>query len=106
MTTYARLVDGFALDCQVAECTADLSGRYHPEWFSRQSFVVVPDGTIHGAENNGDGTFTNPSLTLENIAPIELSDIEKLQAIVTAIAGKVGVDVQQAVDSAAAARGA
>lgn len=60
MTTYARLVDGFAVDCQVAANTAELSARFHPDWYAAHPFSVVPDGTLHGAKDNGNGTFTNP----------------------------------------------
>lgn len=58
MTTYARIVDGHAVDIVVTP--PELNERFHPEWLARQNFVVVPDGTEHGATDNNDGTFTNP----------------------------------------------
>lgn len=61
MTTYARLVGGVALDCQVAGSTTELAARFHPAWLADNSFTVVPDGTTHGAKDNGNGTFTNPT---------------------------------------------
>jgi len=61
MTTYARIVSGYALDCQVAATATELSARFHPDWLTANPFTVVPDGTIHGAKDNGDGTFTNPT---------------------------------------------
>lgn len=60
MTTYARLVNGHALDCQVAASVADLAERFHPAWLAANPFSIVPDGTLHGAKDNGNGTFTNP----------------------------------------------
>lgn len=60
MKTFARLIDGRALDCQPAANDADLSARFHPDWLARNPFVVVPDGTISNAVDNGNGTFTNP----------------------------------------------
>ena len=60
MTTFARLVNGFALDCRVHATATELAACFHPEWLAANPFVVVPDGTIHGAKDNGNGTFTNP----------------------------------------------
>lgn len=60
MTTFARIVDGYALDCHVAASAAELAARFHPEWLARNPFIVVPDGTLHGAKDNGNGTFSNP----------------------------------------------
>lgn len=61
MSTFARIFDGFALDCQVADSEMELASRFHPEWLSNNPFVIVPGGTLHGARDNGDGTFTNPA---------------------------------------------
>lgn len=58
MTTYARLINGYAVD--VVTTPPALTERFHPEWLARQNFVVVPDGTKNNAADNGDGTFTNP----------------------------------------------
>lgn len=62
MTTYARIVDGRAYDCQTASSPAELAKRYHPQWLAANPFTVVPDGTLHGAVDNGNGTFTNPPI--------------------------------------------
>lgn len=48
MTTYARLVDGFALDVQSAASANDLAARYHADWLAKNQFSVVPDDTLHG----------------------------------------------------------
>ena len=61
MKTFARIVDGFAIDIQIADSLADLATRFNPEWLARNPFTQVPDGTEHGAFDNGDGTFTNPT---------------------------------------------
>lgn len=58
MTTYARIVEGRAVDVVVTPPL--LEERFHPDWLAQQSFIVVPDGTENGAKDNGDGTFTNP----------------------------------------------
>lgn len=58
MTTYARIVDGRAQDVVVTPPA--LSERFHPEWLAKQNFVVIPDGAVSGAIDNGNGTFTNP----------------------------------------------
>jgi len=61
MTTFARIVGGYAVDCQTASSIEVLATRFHPEWLAKNPFVIVPDGTLHGALDNGNGTFTNPS---------------------------------------------
>ncbi len=60
MTTFARLADGYALDCQHADTATQLAARFHPDWLAAHPFIQVPDGTLHGARDNGNGTFTNP----------------------------------------------
>lgn len=59
MTTFARIVQGFAIDCRVHATATELAACFHPEWLAAHPFVVVPDGTQHGAKDNGNGTFTN-----------------------------------------------
>jgi hypothetical protein len=60
MSTYARIKDGFAVDVIVTP--PELVDRFHPEWLSRHTFIIVPDGTKHGAKDNGNGTFTNTAV--------------------------------------------
>lgn len=73
MSTFARLVDGFALDCQEASSMQELSTRFHPDWFVKNPFISVPDGTRHGARDNGNGTFTNPPASAGAAIPHVLS---------------------------------
>lgn len=63
MTTYARIVDDRAVDVVVSP--PSLEERFNAEWLSRQVFVVVPDGTVSGAKDNHDGTFSNPPSTVD-----------------------------------------
>lgn len=60
MTTFARVIDGSTVDCQVAANQAELAKRFHPDWLARNPFIQVPDGTQASAKDNLDGTFTNP----------------------------------------------
>lgn len=48
MTTYARLVDGHALDCCVHANAEELAACFHPEWLAANPFSAVPDDTRHG----------------------------------------------------------
>lgn len=64
MTTFARVNNGFAEDCRVHASATELAACFHPDWLAAHPFVVVPNGTIHGAKDNGDGTFTNPQPTI------------------------------------------
>ncbi len=58
MTTYARIVNGRTADIVVTP--PSLESRYHPDWLARNTFIVVPDGTLDNARDNGDGTYSNP----------------------------------------------
>ena len=87
MTTYARLVNGFALDCQVAASAAELAARFHPAWLAANPFTVVPDGTIHGARDNGNGTFTNPPPTPVVTVDKILLRKEARDHVITALGG-------------------
>lgn len=60
MTTYAHIVDGYTTDVRIHASATELAACFHPEWLAKNPFTVVPDGTQHGAKDNGDGTFTNP----------------------------------------------
>lgn len=59
MVTFARVINSVAVDVQVASSATDLAARFHPDWLAAHPFVVVPDGTTHGAHDNGNGTFSN-----------------------------------------------
>lgn len=73
MTTFARIVDGIALDCQHADSEIQLSARFHPEWLATHPFIIVPDGTCHGARANGDGSYTNPIMVPQVLDDLVIS---------------------------------
>lgn len=64
MTTYAQVHSGIAhnvIPRAPEEC-------FPASWIEKETdagrpFSVVPDGTKHGARDNGNGTFTNPAST-------------------------------------------
>lgn len=62
MTTFARIVGGVAIDCRVHATATELAACFHAEWLAANPFIVVPDGTVHGARDNGNGTFSNPAI--------------------------------------------
>ena len=60
MTKYARIRDGFCTDVyRVPEDygTFELLNKCLPGG----GFIVVPDNTVHGAKDNGNGAYTNPT---------------------------------------------
>jgi len=58
MITYARIVDGYAVDVTITP--PELNEQFNPDWLKNHPFIQVPNGTQHGAVDNGDGTYTNP----------------------------------------------
>lgn len=86
MTTYAHIVDGHTTNVVVTP--PDLSLRFHPDWLAANPFVVVPDGTLHGARDNGDGTFSNPPAPAPP-APPELNATEQVNAMTRARAAEL-----------------
>ena len=96
MSTYARIVDGFAVDIVVEPPL--LAERFNPDWMAAQTFIVVPDGTIHGASDNGDGTFTNPPpATPPDVISVSdpIADLsDQIQALSDAIAAAVPAAAQ------------
>lgn len=57
MTTWAQVADGNVINV----VTAEPARCFTAEWLENNPpFLIVPDGTQHGATSNGDGTFTNP----------------------------------------------
>lgn len=63
MPKFGRLEGGQILDVQenvnIAAYRARFSAALLAAW--GDTIRQVPDGTVHGAEDNGDGTYTNPS---------------------------------------------
>ena len=60
MTTFAHTETGKALDPHQNDIEAKYRARFNPALIANWSIVQVPDGTLHGATDNGDGTYTNP----------------------------------------------
>lgn len=62
---YAKVQNGTANFVVDVSTQADVAKCFHPDWLSSQGGVdawsEVPSGTQHGATDNGDGTFTNPT---------------------------------------------
>jgi hypothetical protein len=57
---YAHTETGRALDPQFDSDAGKYAARFTAEVIENWSIVQVPDDTLHGALDNGDGTFTNP----------------------------------------------
>lgn len=59
MTTFAHIENGYVIDPYDHATIAEYKSRFGAladQWV----IVSVPSGTVHGAKDNGDGTFTNP----------------------------------------------
>ena len=68
MTKYARNKDGFLTDVwRVPEDYPTIEIR--DRCLGAANWIVVPDSAIHGAKDNGDGTYTNP------VAPVLMRPI-------------------------------
>jgi len=69
MTKYARVQDGFLTDVwRVPEDYPDTQTRDRA--LGPDGWVVVPDDAAHGAKDNGDGTYTNPSTVVQLLPQI------------------------------------
>lgn len=70
MTTYARIVGGFAVD--VVTTPPALSEQFNAEWLAKQTFYPAPDGTLHGRTGvvNGDGSVTWGANPQSSAAPV------------------------------------
>ena len=62
---FAKIENGKANYAVSVATQADVAKCFHPDWLANQGGVSewsqVPAGTMHGATDNGDGTFTNPT---------------------------------------------
>lgn len=59
MTKYARIKETHLIDVwRVPEDYPDLATR--DRCLGADGWIEVPDDAVHGAHDNGDGTFTNP----------------------------------------------
>ena len=87
MTTFARLVNGFALDCRVHASATEMAACFHPDWLAANPFVVVPDGTMHGAKDNGNGTFSNPIVAPPPVVDLLLARSDLIDHLITQLGG-------------------
>lgn len=60
MSLFAHVETGAALDPQENKTADEYLKRYAGELTKQWVVKQVPDGTVHGAKDNGDGTYTNP----------------------------------------------
>ncbi len=67
MSTFARIVNGVALDVAVTPPT--LASRFHPDWLAANPFTAVPDNDTNGhplqsgaVTLDGGVSFTNPAV--------------------------------------------
>lgn len=100
MTTFARSVGGFLVDIQTAASATELAARFHPDWLAKNTFIVVPDGMLHGAVDNGNGTYINhkPATPdpIQPPPPPPPDPIEVLTAKVQALSDAIAVAVPAA----------
>lgn len=61
MPLYAHTESGFAHDPQQNASPAEYAARFHASVSGAWQIVQVPDGTLHGAKDNGGGNYTNPT---------------------------------------------
>lgn len=66
MPTFAKISGGKANNVVICANQAAVAQCFHPDWLAAQggtmAWTQVPDGTRHGATDNGNGTFTNPAV--------------------------------------------
>lgn len=103
---YAKIIDGVANNPVPAETREEVAKYFNAEWLSRQGGVEawkeVPNGTQHGAKDNGDGTFTNPPGP--KTIPITMTDKQFRQHVQkklgAGVYGKAFKDASQSNDGA------
>ena len=61
MSKFAHIETGFALDPHESDSAEAYLKRFTEDATKDWLVVEVPKGTEHGAKDNGDGTFTNPT---------------------------------------------
>lgn len=74
MAKYARIRDGFLTDVYTVPSQAFPDMATLDKCLPGGGFIVVPDDKVHGAKDNGDGTYTNPSdppQTVKDKTPVE-----------------------------------
>lgn len=84
MAIYGKIVGGKTID---VFNTRDASGNL-PEWAStdqdfvdrlRQGSILLPDGTLDHATDNGDGTYTNPPIPTLPTLPVIYKTLSKTE---------------------------
>jgi hypothetical protein len=78
MALFAHIEAGFALDPQFNQTADEYKGRFGDAVTAGWAVVVVPDGTQHGAKDNGDGTYANSPATPVVLSPRTLTRFEFL----------------------------
>ena len=85
MTRFARVYGGRVLDPIEVPQASDIQGRYTPDYISSVggllAWIGVADGTEHGATDNGDGTYTNPSPPPHTPVPVAATLAQIVDAI-------------------------
>lgn len=93
MATFAHLAPGSTevLDPRVSESVE----TYKESWgvvaettWAEHTFKQVADGTVHGAKDNGDGTYTNPTVPEPTPTPKPLTKAQ-FEALLAANGGNV-----------------
>lgn len=73
MTTWAQVIGGVVHN----PVTDDPANCFTAEWLAANPpFIEVPDGTLHGATDNGNGTYTNPVVVTPDPPPKALTKPE------------------------------
>jgi hypothetical protein len=79
MTTFAQVYDGCAHNIVIgSDFDSAMDGKFAPAYVKSEiaagrSWSEVPDGTLHGATANGDGTFTNPTPLVPTPVPLAIN---------------------------------
>lgn len=111
MTTYARIVDGRALDVyriparlpSWAATEAELLARVFP---GIAGFIVVPDDCKPGSTDNGDGTYSDPAVAKPTVYAVLTRQDFRAHAVKILGGNAIGtVKVQSYLDVAAANAG-
>ena len=86
MATFARIVDGKAIDVVVPDPASVSWASNDAEWLAKlypdthESFVEVPTGTKDSALDNEDGSYTKPpEATAPEPQPVTYTDLEFLR---------------------------
>ena len=82
MSTFAQVYNGRAHNVVLgADLYSALSNTFHPNFIAHElaagrDWTDVPEGTLHNATDNGDGTFTNPP----EVSPVKSWDVFDFKA--------------------------